>query len=380
MGGGGMSVRTLLSRSDGADVAVDLCSWRPRRSGDDELLWIDVQAPTDDERDQVAAALSLQAKTVEALSRGGDRRPDGHVLDEGILVAVHTLREDVSATPIVLHILIGPDWALTWHPEPIAFLDNHHARIQDQREVGRLSAPLLLVAMLDWHLDTFYAAADLLEREVDELDDVALAGDDKNILARLVDMRRRIARVRQLLNSHRDMYSEVGRPDFMPDLGPREAEALASLIHRLERATDTVANAREMLIGSFDVYMTRTAQRTNDVMQLLTLVSVTLLPAAVLAGVMGMNFEVSFFENPNMFWVVVASMLVFGLGAFLFARRRGWLSSPSTDPARSGDPLNGRPGSNRRMVKHRAASRSSPQRRYGERNYAGARRTGGRPR
>jgi magnesium transporter len=319
-----MSVRTVLSRGDGSDVTVDLNTWRPRKIRDSELLWIDVQAPTDDECALVASALSLQAGTLELLTNGAGT-PDGHVLDDGVLVTVHTLREDVIQAPIVLHILIGQDWAVTWHPEPIAFLDDHHERMQDQREVGRLTPVLLLVAMLDWHLDTFYAAADHLEHDVDELDEVALRGDEKNILGQLVDMRRRIARVRRLLNSHRDMYSEVGRPDFMPEIDEREAGALASLIHRLERATDTVANAREMLIGTFDVHMTRTAQRTNDIMRLLTWVSVTLLPAAALAGVMGMNFQVSLFENPNLFWVVVASMVLFACTTLIVARRRDWL-------------------------------------------------------
>ena len=242
-----------------------------------------------------------------------------------MLLTVLALREDVTESPIVLHILIGRGWAVTWHPDPIAFLDEHYERIQDQREVGRLTPVLLLVAMLDWHLDTFYTAAEQLERDVDELDEVALRGDDENMLGRLVDMRRRIARVRRLLSAHRDMYSEVGRPDFMPDIEPREAEALAALTHRLERATEAVANAREMLIGTFDVHMTRTAQRTNDTMRLLTWVSVTLLPAAVLAGVMGMNFQVGLFENPNLFWVVVASMILFALTTFIVARRRNWL-------------------------------------------------------
>jgi len=283
-----------------------------------------VQSPTDDERDLVASALSLDDATLEALSNGPSN-PDGHVLEDGMLVTVQTLREDVTEPPIVLHILIGREWAVTWHRDPITFIDEHHERIQDQREVGRLTPALLLVAMLDWHLDTFYTAADQLEHEVDELDEVALRGQDKDILGRLVDMRRRIARVRRLLNLHRDMYSEVGRPDFIAEIEPRDAEALATLVHRLERATDAVANAREMLLGTFDVHMTRTAQRTNDIMRVLTLVSVMLLPAGVLAGVMGMNFKPGFFDNPAIFWVVVGTMALLMVLAVIAARWRRWL-------------------------------------------------------
>jgi Mg2+ and Co2+ transporter CorA len=71
--------------------------------------------------------------------------------------------------------------------------------------------------------------------------------------------------------------------------------------------------------------MTSTAQRTNDIMRLLTWVSVTLLPAAVLAGVMGMNFHVGLFDNPNMFWVVVGLMVLLALTTLVLARRRDWL-------------------------------------------------------
>jgi magnesium transporter len=319
-----MSVRTLLSRSDGSDLAPDLANWCPDKIRDGELLWIDVQAPTDRERTLVASALSLDTETLEALTNGA-ATPDGRVLSNGMMVTLHTLRDELTESPRVLHILVGQGWSVTWHPEPIAFLDEHYERVQDQREVGRLSPVLLLVAMLDWHLDTFFAAAEELEREVDELDEGALRGDDKDILERLVAMRRRIARVRRLLSNHRDMYSEVTRPDFMTDLESREADALGALTHRLERATEAIGNAREMLIGTFDVHMTRTAQRTNDIMRLLTWVSVTLLPAGVVAGVMGMNFQVGLFEHSSLFWLIIASMILFALTTLLVVRRRGWL-------------------------------------------------------
>jgi magnesium transporter len=71
--------------------------------------------------------------------------------------------------------------------------------------------------------------------------------------------------------------------------------------------------------------MTRTAQRTNDIMKVLTLASVILLPASVVAGVMGMNFKVGFFENPDLFWAVIAGMAAIATGTIGFARWRGWL-------------------------------------------------------
>jgi Mg2+ and Co2+ transporter CorA len=138
-------------------------------------------------------------------------------------------------------------------------------------------------------------------------------------------MRRRIARVRRVISAHNDVAAELARPDFLPDGARHGVDALAAVGNRLARAGDAIANAREMLLGTFDVHMTRTAQRTNDTMRVLTLASVVLLPSVVLAGVMGMNFKVGFFDDPNTFWIVIGAMIAMAAGSIGVARWRGWL-------------------------------------------------------
>ena len=80
-----------------------------------------------------------------------------------------------------------------------------------------------------------------------------------------------------------------------------------------------------MIVGAFDLVMTRTAQRTNDVMKVLTTVSVLLLPAALIAGIFGMNMLPKAFLHPWVFWVLIALMVTVS-GSVLYAiHRRGWL-------------------------------------------------------
>ena len=159
---------------------------------------------------------------------------------------------------------------------------------------------------------------------MDELDDAALR-TERDLLDRLVAMRRRTARVRRVIAAHHDVAAELSRPDFMPESARHGADALAGVAKRLDRAGDAVLHAREMLIGTFDVHMTRTAQRTDETMRLLTLASVILLPSVVLAGIMGMNFQVGLFEDANLFWVVIGMMLAMGAAPVGVARWRGWL-------------------------------------------------------
>jgi magnesium transporter len=318
-----VSIEALLARADGRDELIDLETWTSRQIRPDELLWVDLVDPGDEEVATVGRALALSDPAVELLeTRPTD--PDAGVRKGAIHVVVATPGEAPDDDPVPLMVILGEEWVITAHPSPIAFLDEHRDRVRDEREVGLLTPVQFLVAVLDWSIDAFFRLAETLEREVEVLDDAALRSD-RDLLARLVGMRRRIARVRRLVGSHRELFAELQRPDFMPGIEPDEAALLAAVGGRLERALEAVGRAREMLIGTFDVHMTRTAQRTNDIMKILTLASAILLPAGVVAGVMGMNFKVAFFDDPNMFWFVVAGMAAIALGTIVFARWRHWL-------------------------------------------------------
>ena len=316
-----MSIAALLSKADGTDEAIDLRDWEPRPLSKDELLWIDADAA--DDVDVVIGALHVDDDLVAWLMEDAVQ-PGAHVHEGAVEVVILSLAEDLDAEPEPVRIVAGEGWVLTRHNRPVPFLDRHRELIQDQREVGRLTSIELVASMLDWHVDTFFSAAAELERSVDRLDDAALR-TERDLVDRLVKLRRRIARVRRIVVPHLDVAAELARRDFLPASMADHSEAFVPVAKRLERAGEAIGNAREMLIGTFDIHMTRMAQRTNDTMRILTLASVILLPSVVLAGVMGMNFNVPLFDQPDLFWVVVAAMLAMGGAALVIAKWRGWL-------------------------------------------------------
>jgi len=318
-----MSIEALLSSADGSDRAVDLRDGTVDRIRDDELLWVDVSGDEEEELQIVSDALGLGGDLAEAL--GGDlgETPDARVLSDGVELTLLWFDEG-DEKPAPMLVLAGSGWVITRHPQALERLDEQREKISDQREIGLLRPVEFVAAILNWHLDAFFRTASAFEREVDRLDTDALASD-RDLLDRLVAIRQRIARARRVAAAHSGVYAEIARPDFLPELEDADAALLVQLSERLERATAAIANVREMLIGTFDVYMTRVAQRTNDVMRLLTWVSVLLLPAVVIAGVMGMNFKVGFFDNPGYFFVVIGLMVALAAGTLVVARWRGWL-------------------------------------------------------
>ena len=60
-------------------------------------------------------------------------------------------------------------------------------------------------------------------------------------------------------------------------------------------------------------------------MKVLTLVTVILLPATMLAGIMGMNFKVGIFNRVWLFWIVITAMFTIAVLVLSVARSRRWI-------------------------------------------------------
>ena len=93
---------------------------------------------------------------------------------------------------------------------------------------------------------------------------------------------------------------------------------------RFERAMDVVENARELVIGSFELFSNQTALRTNASMSVLTFATVVLGILAVVAGMLGMNFKAGFFDAARGFWYATAALAMIGGLALLIGRWRKW--------------------------------------------------------
>ena len=321
-----MSIVTRLFDADGTDREVDLYASVVKGLTDHQLLWTDVSGDDEGELRRTAELFSLEPQSVQNLLKPIGR-PRLYVLTDYFEVNVVALGDDEE--PVPLDLFAGANWVVTVHHDEIAFLAEFRDQLVGDTELGRIEAPSFLAGLLDWQTGTYFESVDELERAVDVLDERALRKRDYedrfSVVTDLVRLRHRIGTLRRMLTPHREVFAALARPEFEVIATSDSAAHFRAIADRLERAIDAVENARDLLIGSFDLYMTQTAQRTNDVMRILTIVNVVLLPAVVLAGIMGMNFKVGFFENANLFWVVLGVMVAIAVISVLVARWRRWL-------------------------------------------------------
>ncbi len=189
-----------------------------------------------------------------------------------------------------------------------------------------LSSESFAASLLDWLLSTYFKAMDRIVHDVDRVEVLILGKrvPPQNLQV-LVAARRRVADLRRSLKSHRDVFHGLTRPDFVATEKPGSKAHFDALSQHYERAEDDLETARDLVIGSFELLSTRAAQKTNETMRVLTFVTVLMGLLALVAGVMGMNFQTPFFATGvTGFMTVVVSMVAFASLAVWLAFRRSW--------------------------------------------------------
>jgi Mg2+ and Co2+ transporter CorA len=296
-------------------------------STDDALLWIDIDCDAPDlvtdvcrrlEMPDSACAHLLQLTAAPLLRLYGERMV--------LQVAAVEHAGGMKFEGTVLAIAAGPNFVLTVHHKPIEFIPSIRKREHGETRLGMLSAPSFVASLLDWQLGTYFEAVSAFERAVERLEESVLADRrDEGDIVELRRLRRGASRLRRMLAPHRAVFASLARPDFRPDDDAETLQHFQRLDGHFERAMDVVEDARELVVGSFELFSNQIALRTNAAMRLLTFATVVIGLQTVIAGALGMNFKAGFFEALFGFWAAVAGMLLVTVVAIWVGKRKRWL-------------------------------------------------------
>jgi magnesium transporter len=294
-----------------------------------QLLWIDISGDlSSSEADTLTRRFDLGPRTRGALLTAGDY--PYLALSRGYF-HVRVAAEPEHAQPPKtkwLDIIAGRNVVISQHRAPIGYLDDLNDRIESDSTLGILDSATFVATMLDSTVTSYFNAADAIEDVVDQFDERSLSDyGRRELLIDLVAVRRRIAVLRRILTDHRQVFASLAAADLAQVVGnPDSAAGFQPVAVRYEGAVAAIEASRDLLLGSFDVYMTRTAQHTNDIMKVLALATVLLLPGSLVAGLLGMNVSVPLAkDDPISFWIVVVGVVIFIVALLAVARLRRWL-------------------------------------------------------
>jgi magnesium transporter len=309
---------------------LDELPQRPPRLRGSKLLWVDIDRRTDDNAEEIGEAFDLDELSRKRLAKSGGRAV---FQDRGRYIHVTTYSpcegdEEGEDELIAVECIVGENWVITAHDRPVPVLDEFAERVSGSGETGVLDGPAFLATLLEWVLNAYSGACERIEQRLEDFDVDAMRGEstpEGDDIEYLVAMRREVGVLRRALASHRSALVALTHPELEALGDDGSGERFQALLSRFETTVQEARDAREAIVGSFDVLIARTGHRTNDIMKVLTLASVILLPGALIAGVMGMNFKVGLFDTAWLFYLVLAVIALIAPLTVGFAKLRHWI-------------------------------------------------------
>ncbi|MEM6398570.1 MAG: CorA family divalent cation transporter [Bacteroidota bacterium] len=183
----------------------------------------------------------------------------------------------------------------------------------------------MLFVLLDFISDRYYEALIAMEEHIDELEDRIIEDADLRIRTQIHAQRQQLVMVRKSVQPFRELVNYINQLDS-PLLEERTEVYFRNLHGQLLQLSDYAETYRDNLNSLQDLLLSELSNKTNAVMQLLTIVSTIFIPITFLAGIYGMNFahmpELSWPYAYAVFWGIVAVVVVVMVGYF---RRKRWL-------------------------------------------------------
>lgn len=228
-------------------------------------------------------------------------------------------------------LFLGKELVVTFQERSGDCLDPLRRRLRDSgRAIRQEGADYLACMILDAIVDGYFPILEKLGETMEDLESRVVESPEPSTLGDVYRVKRELMTFRRAVWPLRDTFSQLLR-DGHDLLSERTIPYVRDAADHVFQAVDVVETYRE-LAGSFvDVYLSSVANRTNDVMRVLTVLATIFIPLTFLAGVYGMNFDTaSPFNMPELRWrygylVFWGVALLMGIGMLAVFRSLGWL-------------------------------------------------------
>jgi len=191
--------------------------------------------------------------------------------------------------------------------------------------VRKLGADYLAYALMDAVVDCYFTCIEKIGDKVEEIEDDIINDSDKKSLLQLYHLKREMIYLRKQVWPLRDMINNMVRSETNL-INPTTDIYLRDLNDHVTRIIDTVETYRDLLSGIMDIYLSTNANKMNEVMKVLTIMSSIFIPVTFIVGVYGMNFEnMPELKTQNGYYLIWGLMLSVILGLLIYFKKKKWM-------------------------------------------------------
>lgn len=296
--------------------------------GQGGFLWVDFQDPTEAETSLLSGIFRFHPLAIEdCVSETNHPKVDDY--GEYVYLVVHGVRPTSDRGRLAteeVDFFLGRNYVVTYHPVAVRAIEEVRRRCREVPGSCR-SADMVLHAILDRLVDSYVDRIEALEGEVETLERLLFrnAQGGRAALSEIFSLKKEVLQLKRIVNPQREVLNRFARGEFAV-VSAQAAPHFRDVFDHVYRVSEMLESFRDVVTSALETYLTVVANRTNEVMKVLTVVATILMTVSFIAGVYGMNFEtLPGKELPWGFWACLGVMATSAAAMFTVFRKQRWI-------------------------------------------------------
>lgn len=303
------------------------------------LIWVDLLADTPEKMhaagEIMASVFKFHYLSIEDCHETRNQ-PKVESFTDYLFFIVHGVKNETNSANFITKELdgyLGENYIVTYHHEVFRSIEAVKRQIRSNTFACARGADYLLHQILDQIVDLYLPVVEDFDQAINEMEDriFRLKKTGNHVLEEIMDIKRSVGRMRRISSKQLAALYRFSHGEF-PLIKEQHLPFFRDVHDHLLRISDLSENYRDLVNGLMDIHFSVVANKTNDVMKVMTIISTIMLPLSVIAGIYGMNFE----NMPELktrygYFLTLGVMLIVALGLLYYFWRRGWIFENKED-------------------------------------------------
>lgn len=292
-------------------------------------VWVDLAAPSPDELRLLEHPFRFHPLSIED-AVAAVHHPKVETYDGYLYLILHGIDYQASQVAFATHdtdFFLGPYYLVTVHDGKTRSVAAVHEVCSRYEQVLGEGPAAVMHRIIDQMVDNYRPEMEKLEECLEALEQEIFESPRRDVVREILAVKHDIRGLRRIALPQRDAVGRLARREF-PLISDEIAYRFRDVYDNLVRISDEALLFQDRVSTILDAYMSSVSNRLNQVMKVLTVITVVFMPLTLVAGLFGMNMRlplVASAADPRPFWWLIGGMAAAVAGMLLLFRRRGWI-------------------------------------------------------
>lgn len=295
------------------------------------LTWVDIESPTPADVQAIVAEFGVSPQIAEELLLpSGKPRAEFHEQYAYIILHFPALRHSHTAREQEIDFIVGRDFIITAHYEPIDPLHKFSKVFEvnsllETNDIGE-HAGFLFFYILKKLYKAVEHELEYIRRDLGTIEEHIFLGHEVEMVVSISRSSRDLLNLRQVVEPHHEVLHAVENEGarlfgdgFLPYLRALSNEHYHRVRTHILRATESLRELRETNNSLLTT-------KQNETMRVLTIMALLTFPLALFVAI----FDIDAKDNPIIglphdFWIIVGSVLLMGCIMLVYFKHKKWL-------------------------------------------------------